>query len=318
MLSNLRTFRRGFTLIELLVTISIIGVLVALTVPAIQQAREASRRTQCRNNLRQIALGLHQYHDTYLTFPSAAYCGVYGTSSIQHCHVWMESLLPFIGEQNKFNQIDFRVANHLGVNPGVLNNWAPAFLQCPSDPDAGLMNNAREANYTPGPGSSLGASYVGNAGPLHMNLCPIPALTPNINCLSINGARLNDDAPGMFSGGWRGYRLDDCLDGTSNTFLLGETLPIYSTFHMYFASHLHIGTTNPPPNYQLKFKNCPKSPDMRVGTCYAHMGGFMSVHPGLVNMAFTDGRVVGIADGIDYQTWCFLSNKADGKVVGEF
>lgn len=305
---------RGFTLLELLVVIGIISLLLVVGVPAVQQAREAARRMQCRSHLKQIALALHSYHESALTFPSAAYCGVRGTSSIQHCHTWMESLLPFIGEQATYAKIDFNIANHLGANPAALNDFAPSLLICPSDTDAGLMNNAREPNYTPGPGRSLGASYVGNAGPLNMNICPIPARTPNFNCLSREGARHRYDAPGMFSGGWRGYTFEDCLDGASNTFLLGETLPIYSTFHMYFASHLHIGSTNPPPNYHLRYKLCPKAPDERLGIeCFAHMGGFMSPHGGIVNMAYTDGSVQSIAEGIDYETWCNLSNKADAN-----
>lgn len=309
---------RGFTILELLVVIGVIGVLLAIILPAIQSVREASRRTQCTNNLRQVALGLLSYHDVHRIFPSAAYCGVPGSSSIQHCHTWAESLLPFIGEEAKYKAIDFNVANHWGVNPSVLNDYQPSVLICPSDSDGGLLPNAREPNYTPGQGNSLGASYVPCSGPLHMNLCPIPAKTPNYNCLGWNGARLFDEAPGMFSGGWRGYRLSECRDGTSRTFLIGETLPIYSTFHMYFASHLHTGSNNPPPNYHKVYTSCPPSRDRRIGTCYAHMSGFMSAHGDLVGMALADGSIKYIRESIDYETWCNLGNKADGALLKGF
>ncbi|WP_437204217.1 DUF1559 family PulG-like putative transporter [Planctomicrobium sp. SH664] len=310
--------RPAFTLIELLVVIAVTSLLLALSVPAVQQGREAARRTQCRNHLKQISLALHNYHDTHGKLPSPAYCGVPGSSTIQHCHTWIETLLPFIDEQNKHAAINFNVSNHRGVNPSVLNNWQPALLKCPSDPDSGLFPNSRETDYTPGAGESLGANYIPCAGPLHMNSCPIPARSPNINCLGNGGARLNEDAPGMFAGGWRAYRFSECTDGLSNTFLIGETLPIYSTFQMYFASHLHIGTNNPPPNYHKIHTACPPSRTTRIGTCYAAMGGFKSTHAGGVQMALADGSVRLINEAIDYPTWCYVGNKSDGQPLAEF
>jgi prepilin-type processing-associated H-X9-DG protein len=96
--------------------------------------------------------------------------------------------------------------------------------------------------------------------------------------------------------------------------LLGEHLPAYNTFGMYFASHMHISSTNPPPNYFKVRDDCPKT-DTRVGTCYAHMGGFNSLHPGGLNMAMTDGSVTFIPETIDYRVWNFLGDKEDGQAV---
>jgi len=311
--------RPGFTLVELLVVIAIIGILVALLLPAIQAAREAARRTQCTNNLKQLGLALHNYHDTFERLPSAAYCK---GNAIGHCHTWIETLFPFIEQQTVFDQINFSVDNHQGVNPSVLNGLLIDGLLCPSDPDAGLFPNSRESGYTPGSGESMGANYVPCAGPLHMNECTVAALSPNINCKSTGGARGDVDAPGMFNGGRDSYQFRDCLDGTSNTFLVGETLPAYNTFNMYFASHMHIGTCNVPPN---AFKiaaystGCPKH-DVRPSSprCYARMGGYNSQHPGGVLMALTDASTVFIADTIDYRTWCFLGDKADKEAVGDY
>jgi prepilin-type N-terminal cleavage/methylation domain-containing protein len=316
---------KGFTLIELLVVIAIIAILIALLLPAVQQAREAARRTQCKNNLKQLGLSLHNYHDTYNLLPGASYCGVTGTTTIARCHTWVEMLLPYFEQAALFSQIDFKVANHQGVNPSVLNGWINAGLMCPSDPDSGLYPNSREASYTPGTGNSLGANYVPSAGPLHMNVCPVPALVPNTNCLSTGGAREAVSAPGMFNGGYRSYAFRDCTDGTSNTFLIGETLPLYSTFHMYFASHMHIGTQNPPPNFQKTYTPCNTTTftkdqlrATRQGTCYAYMGGFMSQHTGGVQMCLTDGSVRFISENIDYNTWTFLGNREDGKALADF
>ncbi len=318
-----RSQSRAFTLVELLVVIAIIGILVALLLPAIQAAREAARRSQCSNNLRQLAIGLHNYHDTHGTLPAAAYCGggVVGTSAINNCHTWIATLFPFIEQGAIHDQIDFGVANNRNNNPDVLNNLVIGTLMCPSDPDRGLYPNSRESAYTPiGPADSqsLGANYVVCAGPLHMNTCPIPAMSPNINCKSTGGARMDVDAPGMFNGGRRAYHFALCNDGTSNTFLLGESLPVYSSFHMYFASHMHIGSNNPPPNYHRIYTACPKSRDQRISNCFAHMGGFKSMHPGGLHMAMVDASVVFINESIDYRTWVLMGDKDSGQPIGSF
>ncbi len=242
-----RLRRRGFTLIELLVVIAIIAVLIALLLPAVQQAREAARRSSCQNNLKQIGLALHNYHDVHNVLPASAY----GTT-INHGHTWIESLLPQLEQGNKFQQIRFDLANHVAPNPDVLNNWVASVLVCPSDPDSGLYPNTRETGYLPTPSpnvlnESLGANYSPCMGPAPVNFCPIAPLTPNINCKPPEGGatatelpRTNRHTSGMFTGGARSYGFKNAVDGLSNTILVGETLPIWNTFHMYFASHVAL------------------------------------------------------------------------------
>ncbi|MCA9027473.1 MAG: DUF1559 domain-containing protein, partial [Planctomycetaceae bacterium] len=116
-----RSRQRAFTLIELLVVIAIIAILIALLLPAVQQAREAARRTQCRNNLKQIGLAFHNYHDVYLRFPSA-FSGVSGdnlfgigegggpfedATADSNIHTWTERILPYLDQANVYNGIDF-------------------------------------------------------------------------------------------------------------------------------------------------------------------------------------------------------------------
>src|SRR6187200_2395721 len=95
--------RFGFTLIELLVVIAIIAILIALLLPAVQQAREAARRTQCKNNLKQIGLALHNYHDTYMLFPAAHLDDLQGKPKLS----WRVSILPYMDEAPRFNRYNF-------------------------------------------------------------------------------------------------------------------------------------------------------------------------------------------------------------------
>lgn len=314
--------KQGFTLIELLVVIAIIAILIALLLPAVQQAREAARRSSCKNNLKQLVLGLHNYHETYNVFPASSYCGVSGTSSIGHCHSWLESMLPQIDQGPWFDQIDFSIANHQGVNPDVLNGRNVSALMCPSDPDAGQYVNSRESGYTPGSGTdsntSLGANYKPSAGPMNMNGCPIPDMSPNLlNCRGVHVGRQGDEAYGMFNGGYVSTSFKHCLDGSSNTFLIGEVLPVWNSFNMYFVSHVQVATTNTPPNYQnINPNDCAKAKTARE--CYADTGGFMSLHEGGVQMGFVDGSVTFISDNIDYATWVHLGDRDDGVSVGDF
>ncbi len=152
--------RRGFTLVELLVVIAIIGVLVALLLPAVQAARDAARRMSCQNNLKQIGLAMHNYHDTYQVFPPGNITdgNCCGTPSRT---VWSISILPYIEGLNLQNRYDFNKTNEDPVNAFVRTQQV-AVYECPSDP-------LRKQLITPasGPGSRLNyrtGSYRGMGG----------------------------------------------------------------------------------------------------------------------------------------------------------
>jgi prepilin-type N-terminal cleavage/methylation domain-containing protein len=145
-------WKRGFTLIELLVVIAIIAILIALLLPAVQQAREAARRTQCKNNLKQLGLALHNYHDTYLVFPPGAIINTNNIPSSSYA-TWSVFLLPFMELNGVYNDINFDVAMHDSVqlqpgpgggqpetptsrvNTAVALQVLPVYV-CPSDPGA--------------------------------------------------------------------------------------------------------------------------------------------------------------------------------------
>ncbi|UUO05468.1 DUF1559 domain-containing protein [Blastopirellula sp. J2-11] len=195
-------FRRqsGFTLVELLVVIAIIGVLIALLLPAVQQAREAARRMACSNNLKQLGLALHNYHDTHRNFP----LGCQGNSERTGLHV---ALLPFIEQNNLYDQMDTKINYGSGVNAVALRTRIDGYL-CPSGNEP--MGDDNDEYFTThyygvlgakGTNPSTGNSYEFDAG--------------------------SDTAYGGFSkvgifyqGESRG--MHDILDGTSNTLAFGE------------------------------------------------------------------------------------------------
>lgn len=303
--------------------IAIIGILVGLLLPAVQSAREAARRTQCTNQVKQVALAMHNYESAHRELPPGADCE--GVGVIWHCHTWLEYLLPYIEQEAVHSRLDFDLQNDAPVNQQALNDLVIPGLMCPSDEDAGLFNNSREPVYLPGPAGtySLGMSYIPSGGPLKMNFCFAPAVRHNhqvINCQRDRGGAIGIGtakpwgAPGMFSGGPNRYRFKQCTDGLSNTLLVGETLPAYNSFHMYFASHMNVATTHAPINYHQIDLSCTKTPDVRSpGDCYAKMAGFKSLHPSGVVMARADCSVEFLQDDTDYKIFQFLGDKADGE-----
>jgi len=136
--------RKGFTLVELLVVIAIIGILVALLLPAIQAAREAARRTECTNKLKQLGLALHNYHDTHNTLPyssTAANCW-WGPPSAWYgrAHTWNEYILPFVEQQSLYEQIDFNLNMNQTTNWNLFHQQRFPWQECPSDPNGQEMN----------------------------------------------------------------------------------------------------------------------------------------------------------------------------------
>ena len=148
----LRSRRRAFTLIELLVVIAIIAVLIALLLPAVQQAREAARRSQCKNNLKQIGLALHNYHDTYGRFPKANYYGFKqgGVGAmLPRNYTWVSMLLPYIDQSPLYNKINFSIPawNQLVDNKNLQSFRIDGF-ECPSDPGFNGGGNRHNIGWT--------------------------------------------------------------------------------------------------------------------------------------------------------------------------
>lgn len=206
---------RGFTLVELLVVIAIIGVLVALLLPAVQSAREASRRTACKNKMRQIGLALHNYHDSYRTFPpgvvlseaASATCPPEGGTD-DVFSTWTVSLLPYLEEESLYQQFDFslpiasrfnRITGRAQHNGMIAFSGTPAIYLCPSDPRLapGVVHIDYAGVMGGGESGAPPAVCEGGAGRLYFD----------------NGFFFMNSA----------IRMGRVTDGTSNTYLVGET-----------------------------------------------------------------------------------------------
>jgi prepilin-type N-terminal cleavage/methylation domain-containing protein/prepilin-type processing-associated H-X9-DG protein len=231
--SFVRTGRRriGFTLIELLVVIAIIAILIALLLPAVQQAREAARRTQCKNNLKQFGLALHNYHDVYNIF--CPFSGGPGTpvnnAAFGQQRTRMSgvvALLPYFEQ----GAISNEVAGLTGQNPPWNNNdpWIRRLplLECPSDPGSGDAGSAARTRGKRNYAFCGGDSYAGNGG--DANLTATPMVIPT---------------RGLF-GALRCYGLRDAIDGSSNTIAMSELAAPTGTNGLGLAANT-FGVTTP-------------------------------------------------------------------------
>jgi prepilin-type N-terminal cleavage/methylation domain-containing protein/prepilin-type processing-associated H-X9-DG protein len=327
-----RKCQRGFTLVELLVVIAIIGILIALLLPAVQAAREAARRTQCTNHLKQIALGLQNYHSNYDTLPHGS-----SYQATTQSGTWIARILPFMEQEALFDKFDLTVPLNNPVNAGALNDVVPT-LTCPSDDwSRRPIMQARCNCCSPDPWISHATWYLGSMGPV-----PAPGTgtclfcsagtssNPPTYCCQGSTGGVNNDAPGMFSRAsltpanllrYRPVRFADVLDGISNTIIVGESLPTHSVHIQAFGTNFPLAATNIPINtmkgsgwngYTLNPNNMTManyhgtSPD-------AQSQGFKSLHPGGANFAMGDASVRFLRQTISYSIFCALGTRKGGE-----
>jgi prepilin-type N-terminal cleavage/methylation domain-containing protein len=297
----------GFTLVELLVVIAIIAILVGLLLPAVQSAREAARRIQCTNNVKQLGIALHAYHNAFSSFPPGSYW--HGGNYDAYRGSILILLLPHIEQQNLFDQFDFKtriddqkLADGTLIGANIVSTYV-----CPSDSNSGLFNGRAVHNYS-----------ASNGPTAHVN-------SPSCTCSE--GASWNAYAlapyenPANFAGPF--YRRDnpttitDCRDGVSNTIYFGEVRRDCSLHTQQGWARSNNGNGLVSTQVPMNYDTCdPNHTDPCRRPCnWSTELAFKSAHTGGVVFLFGDSSVHFLNESIDHWTYQYLGAKADGEVV---
>lgn len=331
-----RRYSSGFTLIELLVVIAIIAVLIALLLPAVQQAREAARRSQCKNNLKQIGLALHNYHETYGVFP------IGGTDEAS-TSAWnrppdinaLARMLPFLDQAPLYNQMDVSgtlptssyVSGYHRRVPYQLLNGIPIrsielnIFKCPSDPNNGLLSGWAQSNY----GISAGSQHFSSSG---SSACQPFNIYAQKGGTGVNNGNWGDTYDKLkLSGAGNRYgvalRFQDFTDGSSNTVHYGETMSgcTHDYRTSWVNSHVVFTTVTPLNDFTTceRIGKTPNNPTCKAENNYNYSKGYRSHHVGGVHFLMSDGAVRFLSQNLDHAgTFQSLAGRADGTVVGEF
>jgi prepilin-type N-terminal cleavage/methylation domain-containing protein/prepilin-type processing-associated H-X9-DG protein len=303
----------GFTLIELLVVIAIIGVLIGLLLPAVQKVREAANRIRCANQLKQLGLALHNYHDGNQLFPPGVMSYFYdGTNPPYDRRCWEYVLLPYLEQDNIYRQ------NQASWGTGTYSinlpaQWMPiSVLMCPSDP--ANVKNITSGATTPQASQGFHGNYVLCAGESY--------ITPASDTRGMN-------LHGMFYAQSR-VRIADVTDGTSNTamgseLILSRDVAGHDTRGRY-ANAVHssaVFTTLYPPNSSLGDNTyfcqpIPQAPCLAAQSTSNQYTVARSYHPGGVNAVLADGSVRTISNTVAPLIWSALGTRAGGEVPGDF
>jgi prepilin-type N-terminal cleavage/methylation domain-containing protein len=312
--SLVRGCPRAFTLIELLVVIAIIGILIALLLPAVQKVREAANRTRCANNLKQIGLGVHNYHDTFGSFPpggvTEGYCC--DTPSLTN---WAIALLPFVEQQNLADRYAPAQFNESPSNEFVRTSPVKLYI-CPSD-----LNTNATAVPESGPGSN--------------NVFYFPGTYRAVSGKSIDGSMYWDNADALaMPREWRGAMhsvwmakglypetIAAVTDGTSNTLMVGEystrTHNQRRTFWAYtYTSYSQSSATPQARTLIPDWDRCVEiGGPSAENACKRAWGSF---HGEIINFVLVDGSVRPVNVNIDLNLFTALATISGGEVVTAF
>ncbi len=309
---------RGFTLIELLVVIAIIAVLIALLLPAVQQAREAARRSQCKNNLKQYGLAWHNYNDTHGQLPLGG--ANWGDPQVG----WHVMILPFVDQAPLYNKLNFGPGGGAAWNATVNGRQAlytqVGLFTCPTD--TGWIsvsgNNWANGSYSGSLGAQRTPSADGNCNTF-LSLAFVPSGNAD-HGNTISSGNLS----GVVSRLGSKVRLADISDGTTNVVMVGEILPECNDhtagwWNYNGQNNAHASMVVPIND----FTTCPDIPGGNKPTCapksnWNYSWGFRSRHTGGAHFLLCDGSVRFVSQNIDGVTYRRIGGRADGAVIGDF
>ncbi len=304
-------FRRpfkGFTLVELLVVIAIIGILIALLLPAVQATREAARRMQCANNLKQFGVGIQSYLSANGVFPISISPWTKGPRPTPGTSGkgWIIDILPFVEQEGLYERFVPGFSGAFFSGQGIHRpecreamRTQCAFLHCPTD-DSAEKNSKEEfqwsgievalTNYK----GVIGDTRVGGSASVHQGTEPDTHTTVGCNGIFY---RNNYQEP---------IHIVDVCDGTSSTLMVGEDVPAQNHHSVAYYSNGDWASCHAPLNY---FPNPPTPND------WWNVMSFRSLHPGVAQFCFVDGSVRTLSEEIDYMLYRALSTKANGEIV---
>ncbi len=295
MIQNYKT-PRGFTLVELLVVIAIIGILVGLLLPAVQAAREAARRMQCTNNIRQLGLAVHNYESANRRLPSG---WIANNAHGEPGWGWAAALLPYMEGNNLHSQIDFRLPIEDPVHAQVRVTVIPTFL-CPSDTGPNLFEIAAGDGHD----HDHDAYSLVDDSPEKLFRLSKSNLIGMFGTFELENAPYNGN--GMFHGNSR-IKFRDVTDGLSNTLMVGER-------GSRLGSSLWQGNIPEAAEPHARILGVA---DHGPNDPHAHFEDFSSYHTGGVNFMRADVSVTFLADSIDLRVYQAMSTRSGGEVFSQ-